>query len=71
MTELARSGREAFYREEIGLGHALLLAKLPPEKQEEAFNACLAGLSGTGDRKAKRILLPVRSLQTGLSITSC
>ncbi|MGH9328292.1 MAG: ParB/RepB/Spo0J family partition protein [Terriglobia bacterium] len=64
LTELAEVAVEAFYREEIGVGHALLLAKLPADKQEEALAACFKeDWSGTGDRKAKRILLPVRNLQ--------
>jgi ParB family chromosome partitioning protein len=56
---------EEFYREEIGVGHALLLAKLPLNKQDEALKACFReDWAATSDRKAKRILLPVRSLQT-------
>jgi ParB family chromosome partitioning protein len=56
---------EEFYREEIGVGHALLLAKLPLDKQDEALKACFReDWAATSDRKAKRILLPVRSLQT-------
>jgi ParB family chromosome partitioning protein len=39
-TELAEVVVEEFYREEIGVGHALLLAKLPLDKQEEALKAC-------------------------------
>jgi ParB family chromosome partitioning protein len=55
---------EAFYRDEIGVGHALLLAKLPAEQQEQALSACFReDWSASSDRKAKRILLPVRSLQ--------
>ena len=54
---------EAFYRDEIGVGHALLLAKLPANQQEQALSACFReDWSGSSDRKAKRILLPVRSL---------
>jgi ParB family chromosome partitioning protein len=55
---------DTFYREEIGVGHALLLAKLPAEQQEEALTACFReDWSASADRKAKRILLPVKSLQ--------
>jgi ParB family chromosome partitioning protein len=65
LTELAEVVVEEFYREEIGVGHALLLAKLPLDKQEEALKACFReDWSASIDRKAKRILLPVRSLQT-------
>jgi ParB family transcriptional regulator, chromosome partitioning protein len=65
LTELAEIVVEEFYREEIGIGHALLLAKLPLDKQEEALKACFReDWSASSDRKAKRILLPVRNLQT-------
>ena len=65
LTELAEVVVQEFYREEIGVGHALLLAKLPLDKQEEALKACFREeWSASSDRKAKRILLPVRTLQT-------
>jgi ParB family transcriptional regulator, chromosome partitioning protein len=55
---------EAFYSNDIGVGHALLLAKLPADQQEAALSACFKEDWSTSDsRKAKRILLPVRSLQ--------
>ena len=54
---------EAFYHEEIGVGHALLLAKLQPGQQEQALAACFKEDWSAGGQKAKRILLPVRSLQ--------
>jgi ParB family chromosome partitioning protein len=63
LTELAPVVVEAFYREEIGVGHALLLAKLQPDKQEQALAACFKEDWSGGDRKAKRLLLPVRNLQ--------
>jgi ParB family transcriptional regulator, chromosome partitioning protein len=65
LTELSETVVEEFYREEIGVGHALLLAKLPLDKQDEGLKACFReDWAATSDRKAKRILLPVRSLQT-------
>jgi ParB family chromosome partitioning protein len=55
---------EAFYSNDIGVGHALLLAKLPASQQEAALSACFReDWSSSNTRKAKRILLPVRSLQ--------
>jgi ParB family chromosome partitioning protein len=64
LTELTEAVVESFYRDEIGVGHALLLAKLPADKQQEALTACFReDWSASTDRKAKRILLPVRSLQ--------
>lgn len=62
LTELAAEVVEAFAKDEIGVGHALLLAKLQPEQQLEALNACYQEQYSNGN-KAKRILLPVRHLQ--------
>src|ERR1035437_7760259 len=62
LTELAAEVVEAFAKDEIGVGHALLLAKLQPEQQLEALNACYQEQYGNGS-KAKRVLLPVRHLQ--------
>ena len=53
---------EAFYREEIGTGHALLLAKLQSAQQEEALTACYQEQYGSNN-KTKRVLLPLRHLQ--------
>lgn len=64
LTELSAAAVEAFYADEIGVGHALLLAKLPADQQEEALKECFQEeWSASRDRKAKRILLPVRHLQ--------
>jgi ParB family transcriptional regulator, chromosome partitioning protein len=63
---------EAFYRDDIGVGHALLLAKLPVDHQEQALSACFReDWSESSDRKAKRILLPVRSLQFWIEQNTC
>src|SRR5271154_2961558 len=40
LTELVVSVVEAFHAEEIGVGHALLLAKLQPDQQEKALSEC-------------------------------
>jgi ParB family chromosome partitioning protein len=63
LTELASVVVEAFFREEIGVGHALLLAKLQPDQQEQALAACFKEDWSGGGQKAKRMLLPVRNLQ--------
>jgi len=63
LTELVPSVVDAFYHDEIGVGHALLLAKLQPDQQEHALAACFKEDWSAGGQKAKRILLPVRSLQ--------
>ncbi|MDR3727560.1 MAG: ParB/RepB/Spo0J family partition protein [Terracidiphilus sp.] len=62
LVELSHAVAEAFAKDEIGVGHALLLAKLQPEQQEEALAACYQEQYG-GPNKTKRILLPVRQLQ--------
>jgi ParB family chromosome partitioning protein len=62
LVELVPAVVEAFSQDEIGLGHALLLAKLQPAQQEEALAACYQEQYTSGS-KAKRILLPVRHLQ--------
>ena len=62
LVELVPAVVEAFSQDEIGLGHALLLAKLQPAQQEEALAACYQEQYTNGS-KAKRILLPVRHLQ--------
>jgi ParB family chromosome partitioning protein len=63
LTELVPAAVEAFYREEIGVGHALLLAKLQPAQQEQGLANCFREDWGGGSGKAKCILLPVRHLQ--------
>ena len=62
LIELTQNVVDAFYREEIGVGHALLLAKLQPDQQEQALSACFRE-DWRGASKNRRILLPVRSLQ--------
>jgi ParB family transcriptional regulator, chromosome partitioning protein len=62
LVELVPAVVEAFSQDEIGLGHALLLAKLQPAQQEEALAACYQEQYTNGS-KAKRVLLPVRHLQ--------
>ncbi len=62
LTELAPAVVEAFYKDEIGIGHALLLAKLQLSEHEQALAACFREDWGSGS-KGKRILLPVRNLK--------
>jgi ParB family chromosome partitioning protein len=63
LTELIPAVVEAFYAEEIGIGHALLLARLQPAQQEAALASCFREDWGGAAGKAKRIVLPVRHLQ--------
>jgi ParB family chromosome partitioning protein len=62
LTELTAAVTEAFAKDEIGVGHALLLAKLQPAEQEQALSACFREDWNGGQGKVKRILLPVRHL---------
>ena len=62
LTELAPAVADVFWKDEIGVGHALLLAKLQFAEQEQALAACYQETYGNGT-KPKRILLPVRHLQ--------
>ena len=63
LTDLVPAAVEAFYADEIGVGHALLLAKLPADQQEAALKACFKEVYNNGASKPARILLPVRNLQ--------
>ena len=62
LTDLSPVVVEAFYAEEIGVGHALLLAKLQRDQQEQALSACYKEVYN-GGAKPTRVLLPVRNLQ--------
>jgi ParB family chromosome partitioning protein len=53
---------DAFYANEIGVGHALLLAKLPADQQQQALSACFKEVYN-GSQNPARVLLPVRNLQ--------
>jgi ParB family chromosome partitioning protein len=62
LVDLVPAAVDAFYANEIGVGHALLLAKLPADQQEQALSACFKENYNGGQNPA-RILLPVRNLQ--------
>ena len=63
LVDLAPAAVDAFYANEIGVGHALLLAKLPTDQQEQALTACFKEAYNSGGATPTRILLPVRNLQ--------
>ena len=51
---------EAFLKDQITIGHALLIAKLPASQQQEAFSAAFRGMwTSEGNTQ---ILIPVREL---------
>ncbi|HZB87610.1 MAG TPA: hypothetical protein VE291_03030 [Terracidiphilus sp.] len=58
MTELAPSIAEAFLADQIGVGHALEIAKLPQAQQEKAFDAAFRTVWNSG--KESRLVLPLR-----------
>ena len=62
LIDLVPAAVDAFYADEIGVGHALLLAKLPSDQQGQALSACFKEVYNNGANPA-RILLPVRNLQ--------
>jgi ParB family chromosome partitioning protein len=62
LADLVPAAVEAFYAGEIGVGHALLLAKLPADQQEQALSACFKEVYN-GGQKPTRVLLPIRNLQ--------
>ena len=63
LTELIPSIAEAFLADQIGVGHALEIAKLPPSEQQRAFDAAFRNV--WNGSKESRVLLPVREL-TGM-----
>ncbi|WP_263358633.1 ParB/RepB/Spo0J family partition protein [Acidicapsa ligni] len=63
LTDLCDAVAAAFYRNDIGVGHALLLAKLPTEVQEQGLTACFKEVYTNNGDKPARILLPVRNLR--------
>jgi ParB family chromosome partitioning protein len=63
LVDLVPAAVDAFYANEIGVGHALLLAKLPADQQEQALTACFKEAYNSGGATPTRILLPVRNLQ--------
>ena len=60
LVELHPSIAEAFLADEIGVGHALEIAKLPQQEQQRAFDAAFHTAWNGG--KETRILRPVRDL---------
>lgn len=60
LTDLVEPVANAFLEDQIGLGHALEIAKLPPAEQERAFAATFKQ-AWNGSREI-RLLLPLREL---------
>src|SRR6202167_989878 len=60
LADLIPSVAEAFLKDIIAIGHALLIAKLPDSQQQEAFNAACRGMWTTDGNS--QVLIPVREL---------
>ncbi len=60
LADLIPSVAEAFLKDTIAIGHALLIAKLPDSQQQEAFNAAFRGMWTTDGNS--QVLIPVREL---------
>jgi len=60
LAELIPAVAEAFLKDKITIGHALLIAKLPDSQQQEAFNAAFRGMWTT--EVNTQVLIPVREL---------
>jgi len=63
LTDLCDEVAAAFYQHHIGVGHALLLAKLPTGMQTLGLTACFKEVYAGGGEKPASILLPVRNLR--------
>ncbi|HWH60656.1 MAG TPA: ParB/RepB/Spo0J family partition protein [Terriglobales bacterium] len=63
LTDLCDEVAAAFYQHHIGVGHALLLAKLPADMQTLGLTACFKEVYAGGGEKPASILLPVRNLR--------
>ena len=63
LTDLVPAAVEAFYADEIGVGHALAPGENPADQQEQALSACFKEVYNGSSQKPARILLPVRNLQ--------
>lgn len=60
LTELIPPVAEAFLKDKIAVGHALLIGKLPSSQQQEAMNACFRN-QWTSEGNTS-VLIPVREL---------
>src|SRR5216684_1562543 len=60
LADLISPVAEAFLKDQITIGHSLLIAKLPASQQQEAFSAAFRGLwTSEGNTQ---VLIPVREL---------
>lgn len=67
LTELESSIAEAFLADQIGVGHALEIAKLPQTQQPKAFDAAFRTIWNGG--KDSRVLVPLRDFTAWIEQT--
>jgi ParB family transcriptional regulator, chromosome partitioning protein len=60
LVELIPSITDAFLADQIGVGHALEIAKLPQEQQQKAFDAAFRTVWSNG--RESRVVMPLRDL---------
>jgi len=70
LIDLVPAAVDAFYANEIGVGHALYWRSCQPTSSSKRLSACFKEVYN-GSQNAARILLPVRNLHSGLKRTSC
>ncbi len=71
LTDLVPAAVDAFYADEIGVGHALLLAKLPADQQEQALSACFKEVYNKEHRSQRVSCCPSATCNSGLTAISC
>jgi ParB family chromosome partitioning protein len=70
LTELTQNVMDAFYREEIGVGHALLLTKLQPTSRNRRLPLASKRIGAQVGRSRNASCFPSAAYNSGLSRTS-
>ena len=70
LVDLVPAAVDAFYANEIGVGHALLLAKLPADQQEQALSACFKEVYN-GSQKPRGFFCLSAICNSGLNRMCC
>ena len=71
LVDLVPAAVDAFYANEIGVGHALLLAKLPADLQQQALSACFKEVYNGGSRRPRGFFCPCAICNSGLNRMCC
>ena len=70
LADLVPAAVDAFYADQIGVDHALLLAKLPADQQEAALSACFKEVNNGGS-KPLASFYPSETCNSGSTAISC